>query len=69
MVVKRLFDLLPNQRFARKIEDPGETEITSKAWASGACRHGGVLGFRNSSEEFPNSSRLVNQYIRNRLGT
>ena len=66
-VVKRLFDL-PNQRFPRETEDSGVTKTSQKAWASGAYRHGGVLGLRKSSKEFPYSTRLVNQYIQGELG-
>ncbi|CAE7817553.1 unnamed protein product, partial [Symbiodinium necroappetens] len=67
-VIERLFDLLPNQRLPRQTEDCGEGSLPPKAWASGVYRHGGVLGVRNSSKEFPYSTRLVNQFIRGVMG-
>ena len=67
-VVKRLFDLLPNQRFPREIADSEVIKMRQKAWASGVYRHGGVLGLRNSSKEFPYSTRLIKLYIQKKLG-
>ncbi|CAE7777622.1 GIP, partial [Symbiodinium necroappetens] len=67
-VIKRLFELLPNQRLPRQTEDCGASGLPPKAWASGVYRHGGVLGVRKSSREFPYSTRLVNQFIREVLG-
>ena len=67
-VVKRLFDLLPKQRFPREIADSEVIKMRQKAWASGVYRHGGVLGLRNSSKEFPYSTRLIKLYIQKKLG-
>ena len=67
-VVKRLFDLLPNQRFPRVTADSEVIKMRQKAWASGVYRHGGVLGLRNSSKGFPYSTRLINLYIQKKLG-
>ena len=67
-VIKRLFELLPSQQFARESTETSEGETHPKAWASGAYRHGGVLGIRNSSKEFPYATRVVNQFIRTHLG-
>ena len=46
-MIKRLFELLPSQQFARESTGTSEGETRPKAWASGAYRHGGVLGIRN----------------------
>ncbi|CAE7034866.1 pol, partial [Symbiodinium sp. CCMP2456] len=67
-VIERLFELLPNQRLPRQTEDCGVSGLPPKAWKSGVYRHGGVLGVRKSSREFPYSTRLVNQFIREVLG-
>ena len=67
-MIKRLFELLPSQQFARESTETSEGEMHPKAWASGAYRHGGVLGIRNSSKEFPYATRVVNQFIRTHLG-
>ncbi|CAE7586293.1 unnamed protein product [Symbiodinium sp. CCMP2456] len=67
-VIEKLFELLPNQRLPRQTEDHGSEGLPPKAWASGVYRHGGVLGVRNSSKEFPYATRLVNQFIRTVLG-
>eukprot|EP00439_Symbiodinium_sp_Y106_P011283 s3707_g1.t1 len=39
-MIKRLFELLPSQQFARKSTETSEGEMHPKAWASGAYRHG-----------------------------
>ena len=62
------FELLPSQQFARESTGTSEGEACPKAWASGAYRHGGVLGIRNSSKTFPYATRVVNQFIRAKLG-
>ena len=67
-MIKRLFELLPSQQFARESTGTSEGEACPKAWASGAYRHGGVLGIRNSSKTFPYATRVVNQFIRAKLG-
>ena len=41
-VVEHLFELLPNQRISRKIDDCEHAGLPPKAWASGVYRHGGV---------------------------
>ncbi|OLP74886.1 hypothetical protein AK812_SmicGene45448 [Symbiodinium microadriaticum] len=39
-----------------------------KAWASGVYRHGGVLGVRNSTKDYPLATKVVNLFIQEKLG-
>ena len=67
-VVEHLFELLPNQRIARKIDDCEHAGLPPKTWASGVYRHGGVLGVRNSTKDYPLATKVVNLFIQEKLG-
>ena len=67
-VVEHLFELLPNQRISRKIDDCEHAGLPPKAWASGVYRHGGVLGVRNSTKDYPLATKVVNSSIQEKLG-
>ena len=67
-VVGHLFELLPDQRISRKIDDYEHTGLPPKAWASGVYRHGGVLGVRNSTKDYPLATKVVNLFIQEKLG-
>ena len=68
-VVEHLFELLPDQRFSRKIDDCEHAGSPPKAWASGVYRHGGVLGVRNSTKDYPlATTKVVNLFIQAKLG-
>ena len=67
-VVEHLFELLPNQRISRKIDDCEHAGLPPKAWASGVYRHGGVLGVRNSTKDYPLATKVVNLFIQEKLG-
>ncbi|CAE7452351.1 unnamed protein product, partial [Symbiodinium microadriaticum] len=67
-VVGHLFELLPDQRISRKIDDYEHAGLPPKAWASGVYRHGGVLGVRNSTKDYPLATKVVNLFIQEKLG-
>ena len=67
-VVEHLFELLPDQRISRKIDDYEHAGLPPKAWASGVYRHGGVLGVRNSTKDYPLATKVVNLFIQEKLG-
>ncbi|CAE7714148.1 unnamed protein product, partial [Symbiodinium sp. KB8] len=67
-VVEHLFELLPGQRISRKIDDCEHAGSPPKAWASGVYRHGGVLGVRNSTKDYPLATKVVNLFIQEKLG-
>ncbi|CAE7554494.1 COL21A1, partial [Symbiodinium microadriaticum] len=67
-VVEYLFELFPDQRISRKIDDGEHAGLPPKAWASGVYRHGGVLGVRNSTKDYPLATKVVNLFIQEKLG-
>ena len=68
-VVEHLFELLPDQRISRKTTVSSEhAGSPPKAWASGVYRHGGVLGVRNSTKDYPLATKVVNLFIQEKLG-
>ena len=67
-VVEHLFELLPDQRISRKIDDCEHAGLPPKAWASGVYRHGGVLVVRNSTKDYPLATKVVNLFIQEKLG-
>ena len=67
-VVEHLFELLPDQRISRKIDECEHAGLPPKAWASGVYRHGGVLGVRNSTKDYPLATKVVNLFIQEKLG-
>ncbi|OLP91197.1 hypothetical protein AK812_SmicGene27151 [Symbiodinium microadriaticum] len=46
----------------------GQGRSPPKAWASGVYRHGGVLGVRNSTKDYPLATKVVNWFIQEKLG-
>ncbi|CAE7419025.1 unnamed protein product, partial [Symbiodinium microadriaticum] len=67
-VVEHLFELLPDQRISRKTDECAHAGSPPKAWASGVYRHGGVLGVRNSTKDYPLATKVVNLFIQEKLG-
>ena len=67
-VVEHLFELLPDQRISRKTDECAYAGSPPKAWASGVYRHGGVLGVRNSTKDYPLATKVVNLFIQEKLG-
>ncbi|CAE7646124.1 unnamed protein product, partial [Symbiodinium sp. KB8] len=67
-VVEYLFELLPDQRISKKTDDCAHAGSPPKAWASGVYRHGGVLGVRNSTKDYPLATKVVSLFIQEQLG-
>ena len=59
--IEMLMEMLPT------MTQPRETDVEGKTWSTGAFVHGGVAGLRVPTRKFPETTRLLAQYVRQTL--